>query len=131
MEETRDVKAMMEDGFKGDAGLSLEYACKTGKRFEKGEQALLMEPVLGVTYAAKVLKGPWPELEMMILHGTSALSEARALAATKYCREVRKEDWPEAWALIAQSPRAAFEHALWLKGREAKNTPPAALTPEK
>ena len=124
MEETRDVKAMMEDGFKGDAGLSLEYACKTGKRFEKGEQALLQSPILGVTYSAKVLKGPWPELEKAILLWTAVPEESRALAATKYCRDVRKQDWPEAWDLIAKDPRASLEHTLWLSGKEAKQPAP-------
>jgi len=64
--ENDEFTEEMENLIARNAKASLSYAKQIGKRFEKGEKAILTDPKLACEYACEVIEGRWEEAEDII-----------------------------------------------------------------
>ncbi len=85
------------------------YAISVRHRVPSFEPAILFNLPMAVTYAAKVIKGRWPELE------TKLLSSNDAESVMKYACFVIKGRWPQGEEIINTSSRAADSYTRFLE----------------
>jgi len=116
--------------------LAVEYAVKQQKRLPEAERYILKDPVYAVSYAIKVIKGPWPELEPSLLktrdpwdlcdyavHAKKERwpeAEPYILKDTEsivdYVSGVKRGRWPEAESKLMKNPAAAVDYAITVMG---------------
>jgi hypothetical protein len=102
--ELVDLMGPNVDPPEGHAHAAYRYALEVlNSRWEKGEEAILTEPLIAVQYAKQVIKGRWPE-------GEAAIAQ-NAEASFEYARGVIRGRWAPGEPAIAQDVRLAYTYA--------------------
>lgn len=109
---------------------ALEYTLRNldGNRWFRGEPLILQDPQTAISYASRVIKGPWPELENLILthHNKRKLYGEPAgihdkykvsYIINEYTYHVLKKRWPEAELLMMTELKSATTNKNYILSR--------------
>lgn len=119
-----------EDKYYQDPSFAYSYSIHTGKRFERGEPAILTRPIYIISYIKYIIRKPWPEGEQILakdpeyaveyarlfyLPNRWPLGEKSIKTNAKYSYEYANllgQRFPEGEPSIAQDPHYALKYAI-------------------
>jgi hypothetical protein len=115
--ENDEFTEEMENLIARNAKASLSYAKQIGKRFEKGEKAILTDPKLACEYACDVIEGRWEEAEDIISKNGRASYEYYECSTTPHKVSDKIHKSIEQILLKQTSSRRIEKYASMIQGR--------------